>query len=94
MRYINGNNGMVSIERLSIASRVDELLPTTLNTGSRTNMDFEKQIVADEYVVEKNVGRSINDRQTMYRVRWYWYSDKDDTAEPADNIPKHFIRAY
>jgi Chromo (CHRromatin Organisation MOdifier) domain len=48
-----------------------------------------------EFVVEKLVGAANGeDGQHLYRVRWWGYDPEEDTWEPAEQLPAHFIWRY
>lgn len=48
----------------------------------------------DEYVVDRIV-RHIGKGDTLrYVVRWYGYGPQDDTIEPPQHIPQHFITRH
>jgi Chromo (CHRromatin Organisation MOdifier) domain len=48
-----------------------------------------------EYVVEKLVGAANGEGgQHLYRVRWWGYDPEEDSWEPAEQLPAHFIRRY
>jgi Chromo (CHRromatin Organisation MOdifier) domain len=48
-----------------------------------------------EYVVESfvDMGQHVKGRR-IYRVRWLDYNPEEDTWEPAENLPQHFIRRF
>jgi Chromo (CHRromatin Organisation MOdifier) domain len=51
---------------------------------------------AQEYVVDKIVDAvdSFGDGSLVYRVRWLGYDPSEDTWEPEEHLPAHFIRRY
>jgi Chromo (CHRromatin Organisation MOdifier) domain len=48
------------------------------------------------YVVDKlvDVLEAVDGSSQVYCVRWLGYNPDEDTWEPEDNLPKHFIRRY
>ena len=50
--------------------------------------------LAEEYAIEKIVDHKDKTQGRRYRVRWYGYDAKDDTYEPATNIPTNFVTRY
>ena len=51
---------------------------------------------AQEYVVDKIVDAvdGFGDGSLVYRVRWLGYDPSEDTWEPEEHLPAHFIRRY
>lgn len=45
----------------------------------------------DEFVVNKIVRHIVENGQVLYPLPWYGVLADGDTAEPAKNIPSHFI---
>jgi hypothetical protein len=49
----------------------------------------------DEYVVDKIVDHGVDEEGLMrVKVRWYGFTEKEDTWEPVANLPRHFLRLY
>ena len=47
-----------------------------------------------QYMVSKIVGSKKVKGQTLYKIRWKGFSEKEDTYEPAENLPKKLVHAY
>ena len=48
-----------------------------------------------EYVVDKIVDHGVDGEGIMrVKVRWYGFTEKEDTWEPVTNLPRHFLRLY
>jgi hypothetical protein len=49
----------------------------------------------DEYVVDRIVDHGVDEDGLMrVKVRWYGFTEKEDTWEPVVNLPCHFQRLY
>jgi Chromo (CHRromatin Organisation MOdifier) domain len=49
----------------------------------------------DEYVIDKIVDHGVDEDGLMrVKVRWYGFTEKEDTWEPVANLPRHFLRLY
>lgn len=98
-----GIDNIESIDRLPIATRKEEL-------ASHGDDDDEKDVIdneiteldcteaiqgrADQYGVDGIVYQEVVNGEGLYRVQCYRYKANKDTAEPADQLPDHFFKAY
>lgn len=89
---VNGNDEVVSTDRLSIATQVDERPTTGVDSYQLPVSDF--RAYGDKYVVDKILDHDVIYGKTLYGVRRCGYSATDDTAESQSQIPRHFITAY
>lgn len=63
---------------------------TLHETNTRRPQEDETQ----EYAVDRIVGHTGHGAERKYIVRWYGYTQAEDTAEPPSHIPPHFIQRY
>lgn len=89
---VNGNDRIVSLDRLSIAVRADEM-PAT-DTDFKPIPDRDKDVDGDGSVVDEIVGHDVVEGKTLCRVRRYGYSAKQDTVKPQEHLWKHYTTAY
>ena len=71
---------------------------------TQTGIDTTRpQPESKQYVIDKIIDHGENDDenheyakvgQTLYRVRWYGYTAKDDTWEPVDHLPRSKVLSY
>lgn len=47
-----------------------------------------------EYVTSRIIRQIYNPAKSRYIIRWYEYGEKDNTAEPDDNVPQYLQEAY
>ena len=70
----------------------------TSNQVDQQEDNAEKQDTTDdaprEYVVEKIMNHRGKPDRRQYRVRWYGFDSADETWEPSEHIPEHFINGY
>lgn len=85
------NKAHAQVERLGKV----RLEYSTKQTHAEDNLDASATTTA-EYTVERVIAHRTTPgrRDKQYRVRWYGFSAKDDTYEPAEHIPAHFIARY
>lgn len=75
---VTGKDEVVSIDRQSTAVRMDERSTTNVDFGQLPVSDLDAD--GDEFVFDKSVRHDAIDGTTLYRVPWYYYSAKCDTA--------------
>ena len=90
----------VSTDRLTIAKHANEDVDAEAGDAFRSNdgqHDHDGTVDDDrknEYVVDKIVRHVDDEGDTKYVVRWYGYGADEDTVEPAEHLPRHFIDRY
>lgn len=100
----NAIDSIVLIDWLLIATRTEELMTQGDNSNNRTDVtdnNMTKLGLAEashnravENVVNKIIDHDVHNGKTLYRVRWYRYKTKDNSAEEVDHPPDHFTKAY
>jgi len=88
---IKGDEKRVSSDHVTPVTRA-----TTADTVPHPLLDgFDKPkeppATADEYVIDKLLGRSQTDGTYGAKVRWFEYGPKDDTWEPLENLPRNIV---
>lgn len=64
-------------------------------TGTRKQRHVENvNNEPQEYLVQKPVDHWEDNEGTLYRVRQFGYSANEDTWEPSENFPQHFVAGY
>ena len=87
----DGVENRVSIDRVTKMLRGpgDTVAPAT-----PTEPDVEAATPSAEYVFDRIVGHRPARGGVEYKVRWYGYTTREDTYEPADGLPQPFIDHY
>lgn len=88
----NGSEEIYSTDHPAIVVREDEM-PTN-DMGLNPLSVHHIYNYGDDYVSAKIVSDDVIDCKTLYRVRWYVYSAKDDNPGPYRHFSSHFIAAY
>lgn len=104
---VRANTLVVEIDGIPITVSIDRcsLFPTTTppikaqtqnqpadaTTASDVDSDEEH---ANDFIVDKIVDASKAGSEWSYRIRWYGFPPNEDTWEPSQHIPDHFITAY
>ena len=78
----------MSIDRVT---KMPRGLGDTVTPATRTELDAEVATLSAEYVVDRIVGHRTACGGVEYKVRWYGYTAREDTYEPADELPQPFI---
>ena len=87
----DGVENRVSIDRVTKMPRGPG---DTVTPATRTESDAEVATPSAEYVVDRIVGHRTARGGVVYMVRWYGYTAREDTYEPADGLPQPFIDRY
>lgn len=48
----------------------------------------------NNYIVKKILDSKIVKGKTLYKIRWKGYTEKDDSWEPKENLPKAMVKEY
>ena len=101
-RVRSATDTTVLIEQDGVENRVGIDCITKMPRGRRDNVtpatrnesDEEASTPGAEYVVDFIVGHRTAPGRVEYKVRWYVYTAREDTYEPADGLPQPFIDRY
>lgn len=95
---VKGFHSTVSVDRVTRASEAQRTLEATTQAGSTTKIGHQPSVDdgenSREYVVDEIDVHRREYVKNLYKLRWYEYTQRDDTWEPADRIPQHLVARY
>ena len=87
----DGVENRVSIDRVT---KMPRRPGDTVTPATPTEPDEEAAAPGAEYVIDRIVGNRAARGGVEYKMRWYGYTAREDTYEPADGLPQPFIDRY